>query len=309
MLERLGFSIPLAITINASPDLAWEMLTDIPSYPSTLASVLKAKHLEGRHSNHNRSSSSGGSSRQSNNSTQSHQTNNSSQHRLRASGNSSTMAQQAVTFMGSKWKITRISVLENQEYSAKVTITQCSEEDEKRSFTMSSDQMLGATVSLKLAVEPVAAVSNDDRWSGNNSSSDSSPNGDKAKTSASPCCRITAIVTMIPYQYFVKLLGVMCCLCLLKYRARMAMECDLEDLADVCERRAAERRLLQENDTHQHRLSEECSGERKCEEQRNQEYEADAAGGSCTASAESSQNSNRDRSGLRTIMEENCSGC
>lgn len=88
----------------------------------------------------------------------------------------------------------------------------------------------------------------------------------------------------------------------------MAMECDLEDLADVCERRAAERRLLQENDTsHQHnRLSEECSGERKCEEQlRNQEYEADAAGGSCTAnSVENSQNSNRDRNnGLRTIME------
>ena len=27
----------------------------------------------------------------------------------------------------------------------------------------------------------------------------------------------------------------MCCLCLLKYRARMAMECDLEDLTTYCE--------------------------------------------------------------------------
>jgi hypothetical protein len=40
---------------------------------------------------------------------------------------------------------------------------------------------------------------------------------------------------MIPYKFFVTVIGIMCCLCLLKYRARMAMECDLEDLTRYCE--------------------------------------------------------------------------
>ena len=48
-------------------------------------------------------------------------------------------------------------------------------------------------------------------------------------------CQLTVIMTMIPYQFFVKLLGVMCCLCLLKWRARIAMECDLEDVTAYCE--------------------------------------------------------------------------
>eukprot|EP01082_Thalassiosira_pseudonana_P005043 g3991.t1 g3991 contig15:91247-92065(+) len=57
--------------------------------------------------------------------------------------------------IGTKWKITRISVLENQHYSAVTTVTQYNtyDGDKKRSFTLSTGELLGATCSLKFIVE------------------------------------------------------------------------------------------------------------------------------------------------------------
>jgi hypothetical protein len=118
--------------------------------------------------------------------------------------------------------------------------------------------MLGATCSLKLTLEKADAAASlaiDD--SANNRGDISSNRGgngggrserrDSGASAASStkqqasllegkeACQLTAIMTMIPYQFFVKLLGVMCCICLLKWRARIAMECDLEDVTAYCE--------------------------------------------------------------------------
>ena len=127
---------------------------------------------------------------------------------------------------------------------------------------MSTHDLLGATSSLKLTVESIPSRSSGSgssrNWLGKNnsdnkinnernstnsgdpSSQDSAQNSKSAEASSEaasriPTCQVTAIMTMIPYRFFVKLLGIMCCLCLLKYRARIAMECDLEDLLSYCE--------------------------------------------------------------------------
>lgn len=171
--------------------------------------------------------------------------------------------------IGTKWKITRISVLENQHYSAVTTVTQYNtyDGDKKRSFTLSTGELLGATCSLKFIVERVdGAVDMGGSGGSNRGNGGGGVNGLTQQTYGSseaqqrqkqpsdttttpqspnntqtpktpPSCRVTIILTMIPYQFFVKLLGVMCCLCLLKYRARIAMECDLEDLVGYCEER------------------------------------------------------------------------
>jgi hypothetical protein len=97
--------------------------------------------------------------------------------------------------------------------------------------------MLGATCSLKLIFVPVDArnLSIDDenrsregerRESGASASSSSKQK--QLSEANKEACQLTAIMTMIPYQFFVKLLGVMCCICSLKSRACLAMECDLE---------------------------------------------------------------------------------
>mmetsp|Transcript_13582 Transcript_13582/g.29535 ORF Transcript_13582/g.29535 Transcript_13582/m.29535 type:complete len:387 (+) Transcript_13582:66-1226(+) len=375
MLERLRFSIPISIAINAPVELVWDALTDIRSYPSTLASVLEVKPIEDRYSNYRSSATTSSvASRASANSlkssssiqsqasnSQSNNTNNSNSqaHSNIGSQSSSTSTpspsapiERAVSLMGSKWKITRISVLENQSYSASVAITQYSEEEDKRSFTMSTHQMLGATSSLKLIVEPASVPvldlsSRSSRRDGHKigdetrSTSDSAtstprnhpqssslqqpqqlPNNSTNTNDATSksACQVTAIITMIPYQFFVKLLGIMCCLCLLKYRARMAMECDLEDLTVYCEgkvlaaeaaasSKAEEGRRRQDDgqildDRIQSGTSDEEGDERKCEErQQALEDEADAAGGgNSLSSAESGRNKNN----LRTIVEEDC---
>mmetsp|Transcript_24094 Transcript_24094/g.58193 ORF Transcript_24094/g.58193 Transcript_24094/m.58193 type:complete len:335 (-) Transcript_24094:18-1022(-) len=218
-LERLQFSIPISVAIEAPIDVVWAAVKDIQSYPTTYSSVEKVRPNEDRYCSNVRSSATSGAASSSNGDRRS-----SGGGSLKSVDDSSQRGASVVAFQGSKWKITRISVLESQRYSTDVTVTQISEEGNRRSFTMSTHQMLGATCSLKTIVE--AAQDNDEA---------PSPSG--AQT-----CRVTVIMTMIPYRFFVKLLGITCCLCLLKSRARMAMERDLEDLEAFCEDGEAKKR-------------------------------------------------------------------
>ena len=101
--------------------------------------------------------------------------------------------------------------------------------------------MLGATFLLSFTVE---SNLDEDSTATNtspaaNTSSDTPQHDNTNLNRQKTGCRVTAIVTMVPCRFFVKLSGIMCCLCLLKYRARMALECDLEELAIYCEERAA----------------------------------------------------------------------
>ena len=153
--------------------------------------------------------------------------------------------------IGSTWKITRISVVENSRYSCTANITHCSADEEQQPgegevskkrciLTFSAHEMLGATFSLSFTVESnpeVTTLQNnlDEDSPAANTSSETQQHNTRQKTG----CWVTAIVTMVPYRFFVKLPGIMCCLCLLKYRARMALECDLEELAIYCEERSA----------------------------------------------------------------------
>ena len=254
MLDRLKFSIPISITIDAPIDVVWRVLTDIQSYPNILSCVEKTKPIEDRYSSHRRRSRDGGDVE-------------GSQSNPSSTTQSNSQSNHGHQLKGSKWKVTRVSVLENQRYTANVTITQYNDEDaNKRSFTMSTHQMLGATCSLRIIVETIQKPTSEqdvDSSSQNqntparkagtsemststtranaqtqSSSSSSSPQS-ATPTTSQQCCQVTAIITMIPFQFFVKLVGIMCCLCLLKYRARMAMEHDLDDLATYCERMVA----------------------------------------------------------------------
>ena len=268
LLERLHFSIPISFHINAPSDLVWDTLTDIPNYVTTLSSVLKAEPIANISGSGSESfvGSGGGSDAPHDDNiaasafdkaatgTTAPPSQDASEQLLQSQAASPSLPTRAA--IGSKWKITRISVLERQEYSAKVSVTQYSDKEEARSFTMSTHQMLGATCSLKLVVEPVQLPSSSSSQQqmqpsqNNNSNSDSDTTIPPSNTAIpNEACRVTAIMTMIPYQFFVKLFGVMCCLCLLKYRARMAMECDLEDVADYCEGTVAKAKEAEEAGT------------------------------------------------------------
>jgi hypothetical protein len=240
MLERLQFSIPITITIAAPVDVVWDAISDIPSYSSILSSCVSVEcqpntSTVGKGGSTVKSSNRGNATKNNNN---------------KESISKDPLEERPTRLLGSRWKITRISVLENQTYEAPLTITQHSVTDTSRILTFSTYEMLGSTCSLKLTVEKLDASllnedsstnrSNSNRGSGTNSERRDSAGSASSSTKqpmfeGKEACQLTAIMTMIPYQFFVKLLGVMCCLCLLKWRARIAMECDLEDVTAYCE--------------------------------------------------------------------------
>ncbi|EJK55444.1 hypothetical protein THAOC_24824, partial [Thalassiosira oceanica] len=121
-----------------------------------------------------------------------------------------------------RWKF-RQGVIDVDNVDPGVAVTQMSLNENKRSITLSTSKVLGATGSLKLVLER-----KDNETDGNAESNWQS-------------CEVTAILSLIPYKIFVELLGIMCCICLLKWRAKMAMDCDLEDLKQACEVRAKQR--------------------------------------------------------------------
>jgi len=192
-IERFGFSASEKVAINAPFDLVWEAILNIEHYPSVYSSCCSAKRIEDKYSGHRR--------RQTETSDDSLE----------------------IQLMNSKWEIVRVSTLENQQYKFSVAVTQMSLNENKRSITLSTSKVLGATGSLKLVLER-----KDNETDGNAESNWQS-------------CEVTAILSLIPYKIFVELLGIMCCICLLKWRAKMAMDCDLEDLKQACEVRAKQR--------------------------------------------------------------------
>lgn len=226
MLERLQFSIPISITIAAPVDIVWDAISDIPSYTSFLSSVICVE----RQPDTSVVSKAGSATVKSSNTSN------------KSSGSKDPLVEERPTsLVGTRWKITRISVLENQTYAAPLTITQHSATDTGRVLTFSTYEMLGSTCSLKLTVEKANPnLLQQQHENGTNSERRDSTNSATSSTKqqsfeGKEVCQLTAIMTMIPYQFFVKLLGVMCCLCLLKWRARIAMECDLEDITAHCE--------------------------------------------------------------------------
>lgn len=119
--------------------------------------------------------------------------------------------------------------------------------ENKRSITLSSGKILGATASLKLVLEredtskKLMVGASEEQVNVNETDENAESNWQS--------CEVTAILSVIPYEIFVKLLGVMCCICLLKWRAKMAMDCDLEDLKQTCEVRAKQRKGVDEQST------------------------------------------------------------
>jgi len=249
LLERLQFSIPISTTINAPIDIVWEALTDIKSYPTIFTHYVKTEPLEDRrvYSSQHRNSAappaSGGGSVQ--------------------SGQSNTVDPAASSLLGSKWLVTRKSVVEKQVFSAKYVVTQYNNhEDEEdtnnnpRSFTLSSHDVLGCTVSVKIIVEMTEGPPQSytefkrvvQRMSKTKAKSSKHPQPIEASTTSPEHTRVTIILSLIPFQFFIKLLGVMCCLCLIKSRTRLAAEHDLEDLTRYCEEKAVSSRRIDEEE-------------------------------------------------------------
>lgn len=249
MFERLQFSIPITITIAAPVDIVWDCLCDIQSYSSILSSVVSVESQP----------RAGSTNKGDGNTVKSNASVDDSTTKINNSNN---------RFLGSRWKVTRISVLENQTYEAPITITQHTITEQSRILTFSTHEMLGATCSLKLIVEP-GRNNNDSSVRGTVDEKGGGASSERMDSSASAssskqqqiidveegaagdtnkeACYLTAIMTMVPYRFFVKLLGVMCCICLLKWRARIAMECDLEDVTVYCEEKY-EKRLQEEKE-------------------------------------------------------------
>lgn len=228
MLERLQFSLPLTTTIAAPVDLVWDVINDIPSYPDIYSSCVSVERQPDTNT-----VSKGGS-------TDNCCSNNSN----KLSASKDPLEERPSKLLGTRWKFTRISVFENQTYGAPATVTQVSVTDTSRVIVLSTYEMLGSTCSLKLIVEKADArlcnSSRSVRGSGTNNERRDSVNSVSSSTKQQlfekeEACQLTISMTMIPYQFFFKLLGLMCCPCLLKWRARIAMECDLEDISLYCE--------------------------------------------------------------------------
>ena len=256
LLERLQFSIPISTAINAPIDIVWEALTDIQSYPTIFTHYVKTEPLEDRrYSSQHMSSAapaSGGGSVQSGSQPSSQ-------------SNAVDPASSSSSLLGSKWLVTRKSVVEKQVFSAKYVVTQYNNHEEDtnnpRSFTLSSHDVLGCTVSVKIIVETTEGPPPSytefkrvvQRMSKTKAKSNEHPQPIEASTTFPEHTRVTIIMSLIPFQFFIKLLGVMCCLCLIKSRTRMAAECDLEDLKCYCEEKtvsllSAGRRIQEEED-------------------------------------------------------------
>eukprot|EP00581_Thalassiosira_minuscula_P017633 CAMPEP_0183718246 /NCGR_PEP_ID=MMETSP0737-20130205/11564_1 /TAXON_ID=385413 /ORGANISM="Thalassiosira miniscula, Strain CCMP1093" /LENGTH=291 /DNA_ID=CAMNT_0025947775 /DNA_START=25 /DNA_END=900 /DNA_ORIENTATION=+ len=266
----MGFSIQISVMINAPIDVVWDALTNIRSWPSIYSSVAETEFVGNRFSRQRNSTKKNRrGTRSGNGSVGSHSASDigsiqSNHHRVsesvsvqsQASNSHQSEPQTSTPFLGTKWIITRKSMLERQRYSTMVTVTRFSETVDKRSFTIASDQALGSTCSLKMTVESVTAPSadssqtqtisdnNDDTDEGNRAEDTSitNPNHTQDRTEQtcqSSACQVTVIVAMIPYKFFGKLIGIMCCPCLLKHRVRVSMASDLQDLISYCEERVA----------------------------------------------------------------------
>lgn len=244
LLDRLQFSIPISTTINAPIDIVWEALTDIQSYPTIFTHYVKTEPLDRRvYSSQHMSSAaaSGGGSVQSGS---------------QPSSQTNTVDPSSSSLLGSKWLVTRKSVVEKQVFSAKYVVTQYNhdEDDSKnpRSFTLSSHDVLGCTVSVKIIVETTEGPPPSytefkrvvQRMSKTKTKSSKHPQPIEASTTSPEHTKVTIILSLIPFQFFIKLLGVMCCLCLIKSRTRLAAEHDLEDLTRYCEEKAVSSRRL-----------------------------------------------------------------
>lgn len=221
--DHRGFCIPISVTVNAPIDVVWDAIVDIASWPAIYPGVVETSCIQSQVN----------------------------------SGKADLNYCGSQLLLGSRWKITRRGVLERQRYSSIVTVTQLSEEVDKRSFTLSSHEVLGASFSLKMSVESLAVAESSKHstregsdsattaTTSNNSNDPQQPpsNRDDQDTKLSPpsaeCCQVTFITTMIPYKFFVKLLGILCCPCLLQYRIRISMESDMKDLILYCERQVS----------------------------------------------------------------------
>ena len=249
LLDRLQFSIPISTTINAPIDIVWEALTDIQSYPTIFTHYVKTEPLDRRvYSSQHMSSAaaSGGGSVQSGS---------------QPSSQTNTVDPSSSSLLGSKWLVTRKSVVEKQVFSAKYVVTQYNNhEDEEdtnnpRSFTLSSHDVLGCTVSVKIIVEttegPPPGYTEFKRVVQRMSKTKTKA-GQSSQQAVSITIpehtRVTIILSLIPFQFFIKLLGVMCCLCLIKSRTRLAAERDLEDLTRYCEEKAISSRRIEEEE-------------------------------------------------------------
>jgi len=251
LLDRLQFSIPISTTINAPIDIVWEALTDIQSYPTIFTHYVKTKPLEDRRvyssqRQHMNTAVSGGSSVQSGSQSQ-----------------TNTVDPPSSSLLGSKWLVTRKSVVEKQVFSAKYVVTQYNNHEDEdtnnnpRSFTLSSHDVLGCTVSVKIIVETTEGPPPSytefkrvvQRMSKTKAKDTSIISQQAASTTTTPeHTRVTIILSLIPFQFFIKLLGVMCCLCLIKSRTRLAAEHDLEDLTRYCEEKAVSSRRIDEEE-------------------------------------------------------------
>ena len=244
LLDRLQFSIPISTTINAPIDIVWEALTDIQSYPTIFTHYVKTEPLDRRrrvYSSQHMSSAaaSGGGSVQSGS---------------QPSSQTNTVDPSSSSLLGSKWLVTRKSVVEKQVFSAKYVVTQYNhDEDDTRSFTLSSHDVLGCTVSVKIIVEttegPPPGYTEFKRVVQRMSKTKTKA-GQSSQQAVSITIpehtKVTIILSLIPFQFFIKLLGVMCCLCLIKSRTRLAAEHDLEDLTRYCEEKAISGRRIEE---------------------------------------------------------------
>ena len=65
-LERLQFSIPISVAIEAPIDVVWAAVKDIQSYPTTYSSVEKVRPNEDRYCSNVRSSATSGAASSSN---------------------------------------------------------------------------------------------------------------------------------------------------------------------------------------------------------------------------------------------------
>lgn len=238
-MGMFDFCIPISAKVDAPIDVVWGALMDLGAWPTIYSGIVETNLTE-EHSRYGGSANGGEINAMA--SLSSRGTGGSA----RTQGDDSQGSSKTPSMLGSRWTITRRGILERQRYSMAVTITQFTEQENKRSFTISTHQALGATCSVKMSVEtmakrPTSVTTNNTATSTENDMrQEQANNQDTSLPDASAPCLVTFMTTMIPYKLAVKLLGVMCCPCLLRYRVRISMAADLEDFTRYCEEKVAD---------------------------------------------------------------------
>jgi len=198
-LERAGYSIYTSIVIEAPISHVWRVATDIEALPERITSLVSAERIEDDRVDR---AVVGGKP-------------NPARRASFAIDDDVHIDYDAMeALIHSRWKMTKLDPILQKPLHFITTFTQISVTKEKRSVSGSVSSIGGVTSTVKRTIEPI-------------------DNG-----SGQEACRLTALVSVVPNQYFILGLPFCCFTGFFKRRTQKTFEADNADFKLYCEDKA-----------------------------------------------------------------------